>query len=73
MIMSEPDAKNRKYFLIKFIEISQELFNIQNFHGLTSIIAGLQAYSINRLKKTWASVPNEYIEKFNNLRFFFFF
>jgi hypothetical protein len=64
-IMSEFDPKIRKTYVIKFIDIAEELFEMHNFNCLTAIIAGLQGYSINRLKKFWVLVGSEYCDKFS--------
>jgi hypothetical protein len=50
---------------LKFKILSNFLFYY--FSGLTAIIAGLQGYSINRLKKTWTSVSNDYVDEFQRL------
>lgn len=40
---------------------------LNNFNGVTEIIAGLQAVSIHRLKKTWAALPESSYELFKEL------
>lgn len=66
-IMTSPDVRVRGKLVSKFIEIAQELSALQNFHSLTAIIAGLQAVSIHRLKKTWAIVPEDKLDIFKKL------
>lgn len=66
-IMSNSDVKVRGKLVTRYIEIAQEFSLLQNFHSLTAVIAGLQAVSIHRLKKTWALVPEDKLDIYKKL------
>jgi son of sevenless len=66
-VMSEPDIKKRKKLIQKFIDLANELRKLNNYNGVTEIIAGLQSVAVHRLKKTWASLPETSIELFKTL------
>ena len=40
---------------------------LNNYHGVTEIIAGLQTVAVHRLKKTWAGMPEQSVELFKTL------
>lgn len=67
-ILSQSDMKQRRKYLLKFIEIAQALREMNNYHGLTEMMCGLSNVSVHRLKKTWAIIPPEYISRYEELR-----
>jgi len=56
-ILSEDDIRVRRNYMVKFIEIAQELREMNNFNGVTEIITGFQNASVFRLKRTLETVP----------------
>ncbi|EFC38209.1 rasGEF domain-containing protein [Naegleria gruberi] len=67
-ILSQNDLKIRRRYIIKFIELANALRDINNFHGLSEILSGLSNVSVYRLKKTWATVPTEYLTLYEDLK-----
>jgi son of sevenless-like protein len=61
-IISEDDIRVRKNLMIKFVEIAQELKEMNNFNGVTEIMSGLANVAIYRLKKTWDMVPPDVMQ-----------
>jgi hypothetical protein len=61
-IISEEDPRVRKTLMCKFVEIAQELKDINNFNGVTEIMSGLSNVAIYRLKKSWDLVPPDVMQ-----------
>mmetsp|Transcript_32085 Transcript_32085/g.89814 ORF Transcript_32085/g.89814 Transcript_32085/m.89814 type:complete len:616 (+) Transcript_32085:50-1897(+) len=55
-IVSEMNLRRRAQVLDFFIRVGEELNELNNFHGITEIISGLQSAAVFRLKKTWELV-----------------
>ncbi|KAL9650385.1 hypothetical protein ABK040_016452 [Willaertia magna] len=68
VVLSNDDVKIRKKYITKFIEIADALREIKNFHAVTEILSGLSNVSVHRLKKTWSSLSNDILEKYDKLR-----
>ncbi|XP_049821858.1 ral guanine nucleotide dissociation stimulator-like 1 isoform X3 [Aethina tumida] len=68
-ILVDPTLKSsdRAAIISCWIDMAQELRLIKNFSSLKAIISGLQSNPIYRLQKSWASVPKEKIEVFDEL------
>ncbi|XP_064649116.1 ral guanine nucleotide dissociation stimulator-like 1 isoform X3 [Lineus longissimus] len=60
-------TSHRAKVVMKWIDIAQELRVLKNFSSLKAIISGLQSNPIYRLRKTWAAISKDYIEKFESL------
>lgn len=59
--------QERAIIVSTWIDIAQELRILKNFSSLKAIISGLQSNAIYRLSKTWAALPREKLEIFNEL------
>ncbi|XP_055314238.1 ral guanine nucleotide dissociation stimulator-like 1 isoform X3 [Sitodiplosis mosellana] len=68
-ILIEPKLRpqERAIIISTWIDIAQELRILKNFSSLKAIISGLQSNAIYRLSKTWAALPREKLEIFNEL------
>eukprot|EP01125_Pyxidicula_operculata_P016055 TRINITY_DN5495_c0_g1_i1.p1 TRINITY_DN5495_c0_g1~~TRINITY_DN5495_c0_g1_i1.p1 ORF type:complete len:727 (-),score=173.17 TRINITY_DN5495_c0_g1_i1:93-2216(-) len=55
-ILTEIDLKYRVKVIQKFIDICDELMNLQNYNGALEIMSGLKSSSVFRLKKTFGSI-----------------
>ncbi|KAM6202511.1 RAS guanyl-releasing protein 1 [Rhynchocyon petersi] len=59
MVLSRPTPQLRAEVFIKFIQVAQKLYQLQNFNTLMAVIGGLCHSSISRLKETSSHVPHE--------------
>jgi len=59
-------VKDRTKRICQFIVLCEELKNIQNYHGLMAIFAGLSQFGVSRLKASW-KLPSLYGSKWANL------
>ncbi|XBW37526.1 hypothetical protein QEN19_003108 [Hanseniaspora menglaensis] len=66
-IVRNKHVYNRARTIEHAINVVEELFKINNFSAMTSIISALSASPVFRLKKTWALVSAEHKEKFLKL------
>ncbi|KAL0480869.1 hypothetical protein AKO1_004043 [Acrasis kona] len=66
-ILSEDDVRMRKNLMVKFVEVAQELREMNNFNGVTEIITGFQNASVHRLKKTFELLPQDVMAVLNEL------
>ncbi|XP_037905621.1 ral guanine nucleotide dissociation stimulator-like 1 isoform X1 [Hermetia illucens] len=68
-ILVEPRLKppERAQIIATWIDIAQELRLLKNFSSLKAIISGLQSNPVYRLSKTWAALPREKLEIYNEL------
>jgi len=67
VIVTFERLRERSKAMSKFIEIAQELQKLQNFDGVMSIIAGLTMSSVDRLKITKVSVPENLLTFFEKI------
>jgi len=67
-IVKTPGLKTRIALVERFIDISQNCTNLNNFSGAFAIIAGLETSAIFRMKKTWDGVSVEKKQTFENLK-----
>ncbi|KAI3638168.1 hypothetical protein MIR68_003779 [Amoeboaphelidium protococcarum] len=66
-IMACDQLKVRATTIKQFILLAQKLKSLNNFDGLKSVICGLQASSVRRLKKSWDLVPVKFRQMFTEL------
>jgi son of sevenless-like protein len=67
-IVSYPDIEERAQIIEKFIDIADQLWQLNNFNGVFTICSGLGLSSIFRLKKTWPMVSEAHLAKFETLK-----
>jgi son of sevenless-like protein len=67
-VLSCDDMKQRRQYMIKFIEIAGALRELNNFNGVTEMLSGLNNNSVHRLKKTWEALPQEVLNSFHELQ-----
>eukprot|EP01080_Neovahlkampfia_damariscottae_P003929 gene3929-7139_t len=66
-IVDTDNLKQRILIVEKFIDISDKLWNLNNFNGLFSVFSALNSSSIFRLKKTFEGISEESKKKFQYL------
>uniref|UniRef100_A0A182NV68 Ras-GEF domain-containing protein n=1 Tax=Anopheles dirus TaxID=7168 RepID=A0A182NV68_9DIPT len=68
-VLIEPRLKpqERALLISTWIDIAQELRLLKNFSSLKAIISGLQSNAVYRLSKTWAVLPRDKLELYNEL------
>jgi len=57
-ILNVPTVRDRARVMAKFIHIADNLLQLNNFNSLMSILGGLNASSVSRLKYTVDEMPN---------------
>jgi len=57
-ILSVPTVRDRARLMAKFIHIAENLLQLNNYNSLMSILGGLNASSVSRLKYTVEEMPN---------------
>jgi hypothetical protein len=63
------DSERKRVHAIKFfISVADELFRMQNFEVSSSVIGGLQAAPVDRLRATWSSVSASRMQRYEALR-----
>ncbi|KAG2386781.1 hypothetical protein C9374_002525 [Naegleria lovaniensis] len=66
-ILNPENAKERANVIQKFINIAQELRNLNNFNTLKGIMMALNSNSVFRLKKSWELVTEKKRQQFEEL------
>ncbi|XP_049868184.1 ral guanine nucleotide dissociation stimulator isoform X2 [Pectinophora gossypiella] len=68
-VLVEPNLRpmERADILAAWLDIARELRVLKNFSSLKAIISGLQSNPVYRLRKTWALLPKEKAELFDEL------
>jgi len=51
----------------RFVSMAWQCYSRSNFNGIMEILAGLNMWPVQRLKKIWAAVPSKYISKLKRL------
>lgn len=59
--------KNRSNLLLHWISVVEELYKLNNFNGMITVIASLSTSSIFRLKKTWQRISSAKLETYESL------
>ena len=67
-ILSYDFGSDRAHVIEKFIDIANELINLNNFNDSMSIVSALGQIIINNLTKTWKKVSKESNNVFKNLK-----
>jgi len=62
-ILQEKKSEARADLIAKLIDIADQLIKVGNYNSLMEILASLNMHPVDRLKKTWAKVPERYIER----------
>ena len=66
-ILSQVNIKERKELLCKVIDLSLELFNLNNFFGVDYVLQALQHSSVKRLEHTWKEIDRKKIQQYEKL------
>ena len=59
-ILSFKEPNERSKIITKFLDIAKHLRELNNFHGLNSIVGAFSSNGIFRLKKTWSLIPDQF-------------
>jgi len=62
-ILQERKSEARADLIAKLIDIADQLIKTGNYNTLMEILASLNMHPIDRLKRTWAKVPERYLER----------
>jgi len=62
-ILQEKKAEDRADLIAKLIDIADQLIKVGNYNTLMEILAALNMHPVDRLKRTWAKVPERYLER----------
>lgn len=66
-IVSTENAKQRVIVLKTAIKLANACKEKENFNSLMEILAGLNMATVQRLKKTWSSLPSKYYNLYKEL------
>ncbi|KAK5940762.1 hypothetical protein PMZ80_007179 [Knufia obscura] len=68
MILLRDKPKHRARMLEKFMDLAQKLRQMNNYHALGAVVAGLNSSEIVRLTQTQELIPQEQHKKFLSLK-----
>ena len=68
-LVKEPRLRKRIEYITKMINLSNQLFALKNFSSLMAIIAGLNHFSIVRMKMTWKKLDQGILKVYQHLEF----
>jgi son of sevenless-like protein len=67
MIMEQDDLDEQVATATKFIDLANELRNLNNFETLVHVVAGLRCASVYRMRRLWNLIDKDKVELLNNL------
>ncbi|KAJ5079686.1 ras guanine nucleotide exchange factor i-related [Anaeramoeba ignava] len=67
-VVRRDKPKSRANIINKFIKIAEHCRKLNNFNGLTAILAGLNSSPIFRLKKSWEIVKQSHYDTYQSLQ-----
>ncbi|RKP03050.1 hypothetical protein CXG81DRAFT_10038 [Caulochytrium protostelioides] len=67
-VLAEAEVKRRAELLRFFIKVAQTLRGLNNFNTLQSVLAGLDAVAIHRLRRSWDAVPSRTLATWTALK-----
>lgn len=66
-IVDNEGSKNRATYIKYFIAVGEKMKLLNNFDGLKSVVCGLQASGVRRLRKSWELIPGKQKNVMNDL------
>merc|ERR1712137_746506 len=63
-IVKTVNSKKRVAVVRRFIEIAEEMWNLNNFNSAAAILFGIDHRAVQRLQLTWKSIPKRELRKF---------
>lgn len=58
-IVSAPDVESRVVYLKRFLIAAHACAELRNFNGVMQILSGVEAFAVQRLRKTWSALPKQ--------------
>lgn len=66
--MGRRSIPERTAVIIKFVELLEELKNMNNFYGVYAVLNGLTMTPVFRLKSSWNLVPSKVKQAFHTMK-----
>jgi hypothetical protein len=66
-IVSAPDLESRVVLLKRFLIVAHACAELHNFNGVMQILSGVEAFAVQRLRKTWAALPKQSHKLYDDL------
>jgi hypothetical protein len=66
-IVRRERMESRAKAICKFIKIARRSLDINNYHAMIAVMAGLGSNPVYRLRNTWECVPSDYIRIYEEL------
>jgi len=70
LVVREDRLKNRIRVVELLIQLASHLHEMANFNALLSVLAGLTASAVSRMKKTWKGISKTALQTYEELRVF---
>jgi len=67
-ILLQTTPKDRASAIVMFINVAQQLLELNNLNGLMTMLIGLDLSSISRLQVSWNQVPKKLIDTYETLK-----
>ncbi len=67
-VLAVDDVKERAIVLSRLIMLAEELKNLHNFHTAMSVVAGLNAATVIRLRNSWSLLPSKIVAVWDALQ-----